>query len=53
MAKKEIATPKEKVNQGKVSDGHRIGDTIKPKAWQPTTDKTTTPPKGNSGNEKK
>jgi hypothetical protein len=44
MAKKESSTPKGGSSKGQVRDGHSIGDKVK--AWQPTVDRTTTPPKG-------
>lgn len=34
-------------NKSQIRQGHQIGDHVVPKAWQPTKDETTTPPKGN------
>ncbi len=52
MAKKENTTPKVKNNsRGQIREGHKIGDRSAPKAWQPTTDRTTTPPKGGKDKE--
>ncbi len=47
MAKKENSISKNRRSDGQVRKGHSIGDKVK--AWQPTVDKTTTPPKGGSG----
>jgi hypothetical protein len=44
MAKKESSTPKGGSSKGQVRDSHSIGDKVQ--AWQPTVDRTTTPPKG-------
>lgn len=49
MAKKESSTSKGGSSKGQVRSGHSIGDKVK--AWQPTVDRTTKPPKG--GNDKK
>jgi len=46
MAKKESSKPKGESSKGQVREGHRIGDNVSPKAWQPARDRTTKPPKG-------
>lgn len=51
MAKKVNSTPKIRDSKSGVSERRNIGDKVSPKAWQPITDRTTTPPKG--GNDKK
>jgi hypothetical protein len=49
MKTKESSTPKGGSSKGEVRDGHIVSDKVK--AWQPTIDRTTTPPKG--GDKKK
>ena len=45
MAKKISSTKKSNSSKkGQVREGHKIGDNVK--AYQPTEDTTTTPPKG-------
>lgn len=55
MAKKDRSVPKTSYGnkEGKLRDGHRVGDNSNPKAWQPIRDRTTTPPKGEGGDKKK
>ncbi len=45
MAKKESSNPKN--DNTKKTSQESFGDKISPKSWQPTVDRTTTPPKGN------
>jgi len=54
MAKKETSTSKSESAKGQTREGHIIGhDKVAPKAWQPTEDKTTTPPKKDVSADKK
>ncbi|MDA3807243.1 MAG: hypothetical protein PF440_04935 [Thiomicrorhabdus sp.] len=58
MAKNESSkqSPSTKVNdsKGQVREGHNIGrNSSNTKAWQPTTDRTTTPPPAKGNGEKK
>ena len=48
MSKDEKKSSKEE-SKGLIREGHNIGDKVK--AWQPTVDRTTSPPKG--GDKKK
>jgi hypothetical protein len=45
MAKKENSSNSENGSKGQVREGHKTGD-FTPRAWQPTEDRTTIPPKG-------
>ncbi|MCF8304093.1 MAG: hypothetical protein K9I94_12515 [Bacteroidales bacterium] len=54
MSKKEKSTPKSDSAKGQTRKGHRIGeDKLNINAWQPTVDKTTTPPKKDVSKDKK
>ncbi len=54
MAKKENTKPKSESAKGQIRKGHKIGDDkLNINAWQPTVDKTTTPPKKDVTKDKK
>lgn len=54
MAKKEKSSPKSDSAKGLIRKGHKIGDhKLNINAWQPTIDKTTTPPKKDVTKDKK
>lgn len=51
---KQSSSPKLSDNKGQVREGHRIDGGIPiPKAWQPTIDRTTTPPPAKNDGDKK
>lgn len=39
--------------KGLIREGHKIGGTVPVKAWQPTIDRTTTPPPAKDDGKKK
>lgn len=45
MAKKESTPKGNDSSKGQVRKEHKIGDQVVPMAWQPSRDRTTTPPK--------
>jgi len=50
MAKNDNVKSKGNASKGQVRDGHSVGDHVK--AWQPTVDRTTKPPKKGSTDKK-